>query len=151
MRVALETRLPFLDHALAEWACRLPASFLVGGGQGKRVLREVLRPLLPEPLWNRPKAGLTLPLRDLLRGGLREWAVGRLRSPAIRDLGLVSQARLEHLWWEHQTGHRDRNYALWTTLVLAAWLEIPWGRRSAGLRVALAGGGPSLAVPSARP
>ncbi len=142
MRAALETRLPYLDHELAEWACRLPASFLVRGGEGKWVLRELLKTLLPEPFWNRPKTGLTLPLAGLLRGELKAWAAERWHSPALRRLpgiGLSPAAR-SRIWREHQAGRRDWNYALWAILVLASWLETDWAGRAARVRSAIADG-----------
>ena len=43
MAVSLEVRVPILDHRVVEFAWRLPQSFKIGGGETKRVLREVLR------------------------------------------------------------------------------------------------------------
>ncbi len=59
-----EVRLPFCDHRIAEFAFSLPPGFLMGGAQTKRLLREAMRGILPEPVrlrWN--KQGFLPPQR----------------------------------------------------------------------------------------
>ncbi|MFW5659028.1 MAG: asparagine synthetase B family protein, partial [Bacteroidota bacterium] len=71
MANSLEVRVPFLDHTLVEWAANLPADWKVTAKQRKRILQDVGRPLLPELIYNRPKQGFEVPLRDWMRGPLR--------------------------------------------------------------------------------
>ena len=57
MAVSLETRVPFLDHRVAEIAWRLPLSMKIRNGQGKWALRQILYRHVPRELVERPKVG----------------------------------------------------------------------------------------------
>lgn len=86
MAVSLESRAPLLDHRIAEFSARLPMSFLVDGGETKRVLRHVLYRKVPRALVDRPKRGFELPLTEWLKVELRPWATELLASRTCEDL-----------------------------------------------------------------
>lgn len=64
MATSLETRAPFLDHRLAELACRLTMTMKIspgpGDGSSKWVLRQILKKYVPRQLFGRPKAGFDM-------------------------------------------------------------------------------------------
>lgn len=66
MAHGLEVRVPFLDHRLVEFSLSLPPNWLVSPlpVEGKRILREVVNPLLPNGILNRPKRGFVVPLNN---------------------------------------------------------------------------------------
>ncbi len=68
MANGLEVRVPLLDHRLVEFALSLPPNWLVSPYpvEGKRLLRRVVAPHLPDGILNRPKQGLVVPLNDWL-------------------------------------------------------------------------------------
>jgi asparagine synthase (glutamine-hydrolysing) len=68
MAHGLEVRVPLLDHRLVEFALSVPPNWLVSSlpVEGKRLLRQVVTPLLPEDTLNRPKQGFVIPLNDWL-------------------------------------------------------------------------------------
>ena len=72
MGVSLETRIPFLDHKVVEFAWRVPMSMKIRNGNSKWILREVLGQYVPKEMFNRPKKGFGVPLGDWLRTDLRE-------------------------------------------------------------------------------
>jgi asparagine synthase (glutamine-hydrolysing) len=74
MRSSTELREPFLDHRLFELALRQPAARKIGPDSGKRLLREIVAPLLPRGIVTAPKRPLQTPQREWLRGPLRTWA-----------------------------------------------------------------------------
>lgn len=74
MAVSLETRVPFLDDRVVEFAWQMPLSMKISRGIGKRPLRRILDRYVPRELIERPKQGFGVPLADWLRGPLRDWA-----------------------------------------------------------------------------
>ena len=72
MAVALEARVPLLDHRVVEFSWRIPRSTLVRNGLSKWPLRQVFHRHVP--LIERPKTGFSIPLAEWLRGPLRKWA-----------------------------------------------------------------------------
>jgi asparagine synthase (glutamine-hydrolysing) len=123
MAASLEARCPFLDHRLVEFAWRLPTAVKVRGGQGKWLLRRVLRRYLPKALFERPKQGFNVPIGAWLKGPLRDWAQELLDGSRIRSEGLLDARRVESCWQEHLSGQRDRARELWAILMVQAWLD----------------------------
>ncbi len=123
MGVSLETRVPFLDHRLVEFAWRLPLDFKMRQGQSKWVLREVLYRYLPRELMDRPKQGFSVPLGDWLRGPLRAWAESLLDESRLRREGYFHSRPIRQIWAAHLSGKRDWMPQLWNVLMFQAWLE----------------------------
>jgi asparagine synthase (glutamine-hydrolysing) len=143
MAASLEGRCPFLDHRVVEFAWRLPTSVKVRNGEGKWLLRQVLRRYLPEPLFERPKQGFNVPIGAWLTGPLRDWAQDLLDRSKIQSTGFFDARRVEACWQEHLSGRRDRASELWAVLMVQAWLDSLGGHplplRSAGEDIAPAG------------
>lgn len=121
MSVALETRVPMLDHRLVALAWRLPEQARVRGGTGKWVLREVLGRHLPRHLFERPKAGFQAPIGSWLRGPLAAWADALLAPDAVGTDGLLDVVAVQKLWNAHRAGPWDASRDLWPLLMFQAW------------------------------
>ena len=122
MAASLETRVPFLDHRVAELAWRLPLGMRIRGVQGKWALRQVLYKHVPRELIERPKMGFGIPVGDWLRGPLRPWAESLLDEQRIQTEGYFYPASIRQKWLEHLAGHRDHTSSLWAVLMFQAWL-----------------------------
>jgi len=129
MGASLETRAPFVDHEIIEFAWTLPLSFKVRCGVGKYILRKVLANFVPAELTERPKTCFGIPVGKWVRGELREWAEATLDASTMRAQGLLDVAAVHKRWQEHLSGRCDWQYQMWTILMLQAWLE----RQSAGV------------------
>jgi asparagine synthase (glutamine-hydrolysing) len=123
MAVSLETRAPFLDHRVVEFAWSLPMRFKVRNGRPKYLLRELLYRHVPAALIDRPKMGFGFPVADWLRGPLRDWAEALLDPERIRREGLLEAAPIARMWEDHLSGVRDSYSRLWDILMFQAWLE----------------------------
>jgi asparagine synthase (glutamine-hydrolysing) len=123
MAASLEARCPFLDQRVVEFAWRLPTDVKVHGGQGKWLLRRLLRRYLPEALFERPKQGFNVPIGAWLAGPLRGWAEELLAPARIRREGFLDPERVQACWREHLSGRRDRAGELWAILMVEAWLD----------------------------
>ena len=89
MSISLEAREPFLDHETARIAAALPMSWKIRAGQNKYVLRRLLARYFEPSLFDRPKQGFSVPLRQWLSGPLRDLLMQELSASRVRDVGLL--------------------------------------------------------------
>jgi len=123
MATSLETRVPFLDHRVAELAWRLPLNMKIRDGQGKWALRQVLYKYVPKELIDRPKAGFAIPVGQWLRGPLKDWADALLDEKRLEIEGYFYPKPIRDKWLQHLTGRYDHTPSLWAVLMFQSWLE----------------------------
>jgi asparagine synthase (glutamine-hydrolysing) len=123
MAVSLETRAPFLDHRLVEFAWGLPQRQKIRDGQSKWLLRQVLYRHVPRELIDRPKQGFAVPLDRWLRGPLRDWAEDLLDQERLECEGYLAANTVRQAWTEHLSGRQNRQHELWNVLMFQAWLK----------------------------
>lgn len=120
MGVSLESRAPFLDHRVVEFAWRLPRDMKLRDGVGKFVLRKVLDRYVPRALVDRPKMGFAVPIDSWLRGPMRAWAAELLEPRRLQNDGFFNADAVTRCWKDHQAG-KNRQHALWAVLMFQAW------------------------------
>jgi asparagine synthase (glutamine-hydrolysing) len=123
MAASLETRVPLLDHRVVELVSTLPPEFLLKGDQTKRPLRRYLAGFMTPEWIDRPKHGFGIPMADMLRGPLRDWAEAQLDPGRLRNEGYLNAKLVRERWAEHLSGRSDWHARLWDVLMFQAWLE----------------------------
>jgi asparagine synthase (glutamine-hydrolysing) len=124
MAVSLESRIPLLDPAVAEFAWRIPSARHFADGRGKWILRQILERHVPKPLIDRPKAGFGVPIGSWLRSELRDWAQSLLDPARIASEGFFDPAIVNARWQQHlRSTSIDWSFHLWIILMFQAWLE----------------------------
>ncbi|HMO18899.1 MAG TPA: asparagine synthase (glutamine-hydrolyzing) [Oligoflexia bacterium] len=123
MATSIETRAPFLDYRLVEFAWSLPLSMKIRGKRGKWVLREILRKYVPDSLIDRPKMGFSVPIAEWLRGPLRPWAEELLDVNRMGQDGFFNSEMMQKMWGEHLREEFNWGTQLWSVLMFQAWLR----------------------------
>ena len=123
MGVSLETRVPFLDHRVVEFAWKLPLNLKLRNGDSKWILREVLYRHVPKTLIDRPKMGFAMPIDRWLRGPLRDWTEDMLSEAHLRQEGYLNPVPIRQKLAEHLSGKRSWEHHLWDILMFEAWLQ----------------------------
>jgi asparagine synthase (glutamine-hydrolysing) len=92
MSVALEARVPILDHRVVRFALSLPLGIVWHGGRTKAPLRALVERRVPRALLERPKHGFGIPIHRLLEQELREWPRRYLAAPRLAEEGNLDPA-----------------------------------------------------------
>jgi len=130
MRASCELREPFLDHRLVELAFRQPAERKIRDGEGKWLLRELARELVPEGLVEAPKRPVQTPQREWLRGPLRGWAEEMIGLALdLRGGQWLDRDAVRREWQSFCGGEVDNSFFVWQWISLGLTY-----RRSAPIR-----------------
>ncbi len=133
MAHSLESRAPFLDRGMIEFAAQLPPEYKLRGFQTKHVLRLSQRLRLPRRTTHGRKLGFNAPVSRWLRGELRDLGRAASLSAAMREF--FAPAQIERVWRDHETGRADNGYRLFGLICLGLWLDhLCADKRSAGAR-----------------
>jgi len=124
MAASIESRVPFLDHVLVEFATRIPASVQLQGMAGKRILKKAMEDLLPQSILYRPKLGFPTPWSGWLAGPQLDTIEKLLLEPRSLSRGLFRKEAIERLFAEHRAKHRDNYDRIWRLLNLELWQRV---------------------------
>jgi asparagine synthase (glutamine-hydrolysing) len=130
MACSVEGRDPFLDPRLVEFVLALPPRLKYRRGNGKVVLKNAVRHLLPPEVTTRKKQGFGTPAKEWLRGPFGREARRAVRASALKERNLLDYGVVDRLFAEHQAGSADWSYHLWNLYNISRWYDY-WiaGRR----------------------
>jgi asparagine synthase (glutamine-hydrolysing) len=124
MAASIESRVPFLDHVLVEFATNIPRQFQLRGLSGKRILKKAVQDLLPHSILYRQKLGFPTPWSRWLKGQQLQVIRDLLLEPRSIDRGLFNVSAIECMFDEHKTGHVDHYDRIWRLLNLELWHRV---------------------------
>ena len=124
MAHGLETRSPFMDHKLAEFAARLPTSLKVRGGTLRYIQRKLAMRYLPERWLNRPKQGFSSALPYLLQPEYMRLYNLCLRDSELARAGVLEQKEIKRLVQEHVRRSHDHGNRLWLLINAELWYRM---------------------------
>ncbi len=122
MAASIESRVPFLDHKLVEYAATLPTSLKIRPGNLKYILKKSMASYVPSLILKRQKMGFPIPLGQWMRepyfnGYLRDI----LMEKRTRERGLFQSKVVEQILTEHEKGSQDNSFQLWMLLNFEIW------------------------------
>lgn len=120
MANSLELRSPMLDVNVVEWGVSLPKSYRIKGLESKRILKDVVRAMVPSELVDRPKMGFGIPRAHWLRTGMRELVHDILTDSTASQRGWFNSKKVREKIDLHMAG-QNQDHLLWPILVLELW------------------------------
>jgi asparagine synthase (glutamine-hydrolysing) len=123
MAVSLETRAPFLDPRVGQFAASIPVDYKLRGSKGKYILKQAVKDLLPATILDRPKKGFGIPIAEWLKGRLNPLLHDMLDENRLKQQGLYDPAYVSRLVAEHESGAASHHKELWTLLVFQLWWD----------------------------
>jgi asparagine synthase (glutamine-hydrolysing) len=121
MAHGLEARVPFLDNELVDFALRIPGRVRNGSSEGKKLLRQAARGLLPDTLVDKPKQGFSPPDRTWYQGRNLSYVREVLLDSDALSRGLFRPDFVERVITEHLRGSSDQRLLIWSLLCLEWW------------------------------
>ncbi len=124
MAASIESRVPFLDHKLVEFAARIPAQHKVKFLSAKRLLRSSMEKKLPPEILYRHKKGFPTPIKPWLRNQLFERLRSILTDGRLAERRLLNPEYVSELVEGHRRGQSDATEACWRLLNFELWNRI---------------------------
>lgn len=121
MASSLECRVPLLDHAVTEFAARLPVDLRVREGEGKYILKKVAERYVPEELIYRKKRGFRVPIRRWFKGDLLDQTATLLRDGTLVSRGILDPAGVAWIARAQRRPWMNLSSTLWSLLVFEHW------------------------------
>ncbi|MFT6905419.1 MAG: asparagine synthase (glutamine-hydrolyzing) [Oleiphilaceae bacterium] len=124
MAASLELRVPFLDYRLVEFAAKTPSKYKIRNGQGKYLLKEMMKGILPDEIINRKKMGFPTPLKMMFQGEMSDYAFDTLNSSDTKIHQYFDKSVIKRTLEEHTANKHDHHRLLWQLVVLEEWLKM---------------------------
>lgn len=124
MACSIESRVPFLDHKLVEFAAQVPDHLKIRGRSAKYILKRAVEPILPHDIIYRKKMGFPTPVRKWLReaGSDHLFSILRSRDGVLSDY--LDRRQLDSLIDRHRSGLEDSTDRIWRLLNLQIWGDL---------------------------
>lgn len=123
MANSLESRVPFLDKRMIDFAFSLPNNQLISGNQGKLMLRRFLLSRAPDNFLRLPKSGFGVPIEHWLRSELKDFAREIIFDNDTYSNEIFDQQKVTKLWTDFQCKKNSAHHQIWTILMLKLWIN----------------------------
>ena len=145
MAHSLETRTPFLDNELVDFACRIPIEFKILGidelkpldenllqkkkiymmncRRGKNILRRAMEQILPPIMLSARKQGFSAPDESWFRGRANDYIRRTLLSSTARLNEYLDPEAVRQTIEAHHSGRVNKRLLIWSLLSFEKWLQ----------------------------
>lgn len=123
MAFSLEARSPFLDYRIVEFGRSLPTSFKYSRGNQKVILKQILNKYVPDELFERPKAGFTMPFQKWFRNELREMVLDTLNEDNLKKIPNLNVDFVLKQIQNHMAGKTNFYPTIWSLIILTKWFD----------------------------
>lgn len=123
MAASIESRVPFLDYRLVEFANKLPIQYKMRHFQTKNILKKVAGNFLPQDIIKRKKSGFGVPLKNWL---IDSFGLGRYTNMLCDEIVMndfIKKEKIEEILRDHKAGRHDYSEFLWTAINFMIWMK----------------------------
>lgn len=147
MANSLETRVPFLDNDLVDFAMQVPTRLKLGNlkevislnenepgnktakyfektKDGKLLLRKAMQKYIPEKITGREKQGFSGPDASWFKGESIEYVRQKLYNPKARIYDFMDRKSVQSIVNDHLEGRQNKRLLIWSLLNMEHWCEI---------------------------
>jgi asparagine synthase (glutamine-hydrolysing) len=120
---SIETRVPFLDYRIVDWAAKLPTEYKLRDGEAKWILKKVAERYLDDEIIYRKKTGFGAPLRDWIKEEMEPLITGYLNKEVLSKHGVFDYNSTQNLIKQNKDGVVDGAYTIFSILCITIWME----------------------------
>ena len=107
MAFSLEARAPLLDYRIIELARSLPTDFKVKDKNQKRILKDLLYDYVPKSIFDRSKAGFSMPFAEWFRKDLKDYVLEELSDDNLKSIPCINPKTIKNMIQKHMCGVSD--------------------------------------------
>ena len=123
MAFSVETRSPFLDYRIVEFARTLPMEYRYKDGVTKKILRDILNEYIPEEVFTQQKKGFAVPIGDWIKTELKEDVYAKLTPQFLATIPNLDVGKFNVEFRQHMMGKKDHTFSIWKMYILSLWFE----------------------------
>ena len=146
MAHSLESRVPFLDNDLVDYAMKIPVNLKLGNlkkiikmnenqpglktqkyfqktNDGKLVLRQMLNKYVPDQVTNMVKQGFSSPDQSWFKGESISFVKDKIGNKRAKIYQYMNPRVVNRLVGEHLNGKVNRRLLIWSLLNFEEWLH----------------------------
>ena len=142
MSHSIETRVPFLDNELVDFAQKIPAKYKLGNlnkvikmneneiskiiktNDGKMILRKVMSNYIPDDIVKAEKQGFCAPDKSWFKGESIDFVKAKLLNKKAKIYKYLDKAVVKKLINDHLDGKQNRRLFIWSLLNFEEWIRI---------------------------
>jgi asparagine synthase (glutamine-hydrolysing) len=124
MAASIESRVPFLDHHIVEFAAKVPPRYKLRTASGKRLVKKALAAYLPPEIIHRPKKGFPVPFESWLNNDFSTEIRETLLERRTTERGWFDPSGVRRLIEEHKQGRRNLTRQIWALWTLELWARL---------------------------
>lgn len=123
MAFSLETRSPFMDYRVAEFSKILPTSYKFRESKLKYILKDILSDYIPLELFDRPKKGFGVPIKEWLQKDLKELTFDCYEYFKQLKLEFIDYEKYECLIKEFYSRKANHSVEIWRMIMFVLWFK----------------------------
>lgn len=123
MAFSLEARTPLVDYRVVEFSQKIPFEYKYKNGSGKNILKDILYDYLPNEIFDRPKSGFTVPLKNWFRSELKDYVYETLSDNNLNKIDDININYVKKMIESHMNGKENNYHQIWTLISYIKWME----------------------------